>query len=124
MYTPGRFSPCFTREITFATSCLVYCTSSPFQKRIYFKREEFAPKWEKNLLPSGSKFFSFKVDPFSEIGCWLNNCEGVVSHESSSMPLTAVFKRHILFVGQPNYRHPSRCLLLKRGFSKSKQLAQ
>ena len=31
---------------------------SPFLKGIYSKRKEFAPKW--------SKFFPFRVDPFSE----------------------------------------------------------
>ena len=37
------------------TSC---CTSNPFLKGFYSKRKEFAP--------TGSKFFPFTVDPFSE----------------------------------------------------------
>ena len=37
-------------------SFLFSCAPSPYRKGIYFKRKEFAP--------NGSKFFSFKVDPF------------------------------------------------------------
>ena len=40
------------------TSCLLYCKLSPFWKEVYSKRKEFAP--------TGSKFFPFRVDPFSE----------------------------------------------------------
>ena len=45
-------SSLFTRETTFVTSCLLFCTQSPFWKAIDSKRKEFAPK--------GSKFFSFR----------------------------------------------------------------
>ena len=35
--------PFFTRETTFVTSCLLYCTTNPFRKEVYSKRKEFAP---------------------------------------------------------------------------------
>ena len=54
--TLGRFSA--TREITFMTSCFLYCMPSPFWKGVYSLRKEFAP--------SGSKFFPYRVDPFTE----------------------------------------------------------
>ena len=47
-----------TRETTLVTSCMLFCTPNPFWKRVCSKRKEFAPK--------GSKFFPFRVDPFSE----------------------------------------------------------
>ena len=53
-----NFPPCLTREITFVTSCLRSCTSNPFWKGVYSERKEFAPM--------GSKFFHFRVNPFSE----------------------------------------------------------
>ena len=37
---------------------LLSSTPNTFENRVYFKRKEFAPK--------GSKFFPFRVDPFSE----------------------------------------------------------
>ena len=53
----GHFSP---RETTFVASCLLKCIPGHFWKRIYTVRKEFAP--------SGSKFFPYSVDPFSEGG--------------------------------------------------------
>ena len=47
----------FIRETTFVT-CLLSCIPVPFLKEVSSKRNEFAP--------SGSKFFSFRGDPFSE----------------------------------------------------------
>ena len=67
--TLGRVSVIFTRETTFVTFCLLFCTSIPFWKRVYSKRKEFAPK--------GSKFFSFKVDSFPEGR--QNNFAGIIS---------------------------------------------
>ena len=40
------------------TSCLPDCTATPFWKRVYSIRKEFAPV--------GSKFFPYRIDPFSE----------------------------------------------------------
>ena len=48
----------FTKESTFVTLFLLFCTLWPFWNGVYFKREEFAPQ--------GSKFFPFNVDPLSE----------------------------------------------------------
>ena len=50
--------PFFTRETTFVSACLLYCTPNPFWKGVCSKRKEFAPK--------GSKFFSFRVGTLSE----------------------------------------------------------
>ena len=44
-----------TRKTTFATSCLLFCTQGPFWKGVISKRKEF-----------GSKFFSFREDPFQK----------------------------------------------------------
>ena len=64
------FLPFCIREITLVTSCLLSNISSPFWKGIYSKRKEFAPKREQILSfwskPFGSKFFLFRVNPFSE----------------------------------------------------------
>ena len=49
------FLPYFT---AFTTSCLYFSPISPFCKGVYSKRKELAPK--------GSKFFPFKVNPFSD----------------------------------------------------------
>ena len=51
-----EFPPCFRREKTFATPCLLSYIANPFWKGVYFKKKEFAP--------DGSKFFPFRVDPF------------------------------------------------------------
>ena len=51
--------------------CLITCTQAPSEKGVYSKRKEFAPK--------GSKFFPFRVDPFSERR--ENNFEIVVTLE-------------------------------------------
>ena len=56
--TPGRFTSIHTWEITFMTSCLRSFTPIHFCKAVYFERKEFAP--------TGSKFFPFIVDLFSE----------------------------------------------------------
>ena len=40
------------------TSCLLFCTPSPFRKGVYSKRKELASE--------GSQFFPFRVDPFSK----------------------------------------------------------
>ena len=48
----------FTRGTIFVTSCLLYCMPTP-KKGVYSKKKEFAP--------TGSKFFPFRVDPFSEV---------------------------------------------------------
>ena len=48
----------FRRETTFMTSYMLFCTLNPICKRVYSKRKEFAPR--------GSKFFPFRVDPFSD----------------------------------------------------------
>ena len=58
------------------TSCLLQCTPSRFQNGVYSIRKEFAS--------SGSKFFPFRVDPFSEGK--KNNCNRVASPESVSIP--------------------------------------
>ena len=55
--TLGIFSAIFTRETTFVTSCLLSYAPNSFWKGIYSKRKEFAS--------TGSKFFPFRVDPFS-----------------------------------------------------------
>ena len=54
------FLPVHTRETIFVTSCLHSCKSSLFWKRVCIKRKALAPR--------GSKFFPFRVDPFSEEG--------------------------------------------------------
>ena len=64
--TPGRFSVVFTRETTFATFCLFSITKTPSEKRSTLK--------EKNLLPKGSKFFSFIVDTFHIMKTCLFKC--------------------------------------------------
>ena len=51
--------------------------SSPFWKRIYCKREEFAPK--------GSKFFLFRIDLFSE-GKKKTYWQSCISLENVSIP--------------------------------------
>ena len=51
-------SPFCTRKTTFVTSALLFCTPVVFWKGVYSKRKEFAL--------TGSKFFPFKVYPFSE----------------------------------------------------------
>ena len=48
----------FHKENDFLTSYLYSCTQKSLLKRAYPKRKEFAP--------IGSKFFPFRVDPFSE----------------------------------------------------------
>ena len=61
LYTPGSFPVIlFTRETTFVTSSLNYCTPSPFWKGVYsyIYRKEFAPE--------RSKFFPFRVGPFQK----------------------------------------------------------
>ena len=50
--------PFCTRKTTFVTSALLFYTPVFFWKGVYCNRKEFAP--------TGSKFFPFKVDPFSE----------------------------------------------------------
>ena len=50
-----RFSP---REAAFLTSCLRSVTQAPSEKGVYYKRKEFAP--------TGSKFFPFIIDSFTE----------------------------------------------------------
>ena len=52
------FLPFSTRKTTFAISCMLSCTSCPFRRVVYFKSTEFAAK--------GSKFFTFRADPFSK----------------------------------------------------------
>ena len=47
-----------TRETTSVTCYLLSCAPSPSEKGSTLKG--------KNLLPFGSKFFPFRVDPFSE----------------------------------------------------------
>ena len=87
--THSRFSAIFYRrglgvqgeggggKATFLTSWLLSYTSLPFWKRVYSKRKEF--------IPLGSKFFPFRIDPFSEGG--KINFDRVASHESVSVPL-------------------------------------
>ena len=68
--------PSCTRELIFVASCLLSWTAYLFAflnrfvsllKRIYSRRNEFAPKGSKlEFASKGSKFFSFRVDPFSE----------------------------------------------------------
>ena len=43
----------FTRETTIATACFLSHTSVLFWKRVYYKREEFAPN--RNIFPSECK---------------------------------------------------------------------
>ena len=50
--------PFLTRETIIGTSCLLTCIPVPFWKGIYSKRKEF--------VPIVSKFFPFRIDPFSE----------------------------------------------------------
>ena len=54
----GRLSAILTRETTFVIPCLHSCGLFPFWKGVFFLRKGFAP--------TGSKFFPYKVDPFSE----------------------------------------------------------
>ena len=68
--TLGKFSAIFTRETTFATSCLPFCAHQAHSdKAVYSIRKECVPLQStlkgKNLLPR-SKFFPFRVDHFSE----------------------------------------------------------
>ena len=48
----------FCKGDNFFDFFLLSCTYTPFWKGVYSKRKEFAPK--------GSKFFPFRVEPFSE----------------------------------------------------------
>ena len=66
-------SPLFTREVTFLTSCLLFCTSNLFVKGISLT--------VKHLLPS----FHFREAPFSEGN--KNNIDRVTFLESVSFLL-------------------------------------
>ena len=52
------FVPFWTRETAFVVSCLLFGTKRPFWKGVDSKRKEFAP--------TGSKVFTFRLDPFLE----------------------------------------------------------
>ena len=48
------YSSFFQREKTSMATCMLFCTSSPFRKRVYSKRKEFVPK-------EGKLFFNRQV---------------------------------------------------------------
>ena len=56
--TLGRFSANFIKRDNFYDFLIAFLRIIPLLKRVYFKRKEFAPM--------RSKFFPFKVDPFSQ----------------------------------------------------------
>ena len=63
------------------TSSLLCFTQIPFGKEVFSKRKEF---------PRGSKFFPFRVDPFSEERGWgRNNLDIVVSPEGVPIALNS-----------------------------------
>ena len=78
-YTLDWFSSICTKGTKFMTFCLLSCTPSPFWKGDYSKRKEFAPR--------RSKFFPFRIDPFSEGR--QNNFDRVTSPENDSVPLNS-----------------------------------
>ena len=55
---PGRFFAIFHKGNNFCDFLLVFLHTNPILKMVYSKRKEFAPHV--------SKFFPFRVDPFSE----------------------------------------------------------
>ena len=81
------FPQSFTRGATFVTSSLLSCTPNPFCRGTYSKRKEFAP--------TGSKFFPFRVDPFSE--GMQKQFDRVASHEDVSILLFTIELRCIAF---------------------------
>ena len=66
---------------------LFSCTPKPFWKGVFSKRKEFAPR--------GSKFFPFRVDPFSE-GMQCNAMLTVTLHVSVHIHLNYIFICHLL----------------------------
>ena len=55
-----NFLPVLTREATFASSRLLYCSPIPFWKGVYSKRQEFAScLLEKNPIPYVEQILSF-----------------------------------------------------------------
>ena len=71
MDTFDRFTAIFDKGNIFVITCVLSCTTNPFWKGVYSKRKEFAWKGgyykRKEFAPKGSKFFPFRVDPFSEV---------------------------------------------------------
>ena len=66
-----------TRNTTFVTYCLLSCTPNPSKKGSTLKG--------KHLLPSGSKCFPFRVDPF--LGGIKKHFDSVTALESVTIPL-------------------------------------
>ena len=73
----GRFFAIFDKADNFCDSLFAFLLAMHVLKGVCFKRKEFAPK--------GSKFFPFRVDPFSEGR--QSNFDRVVSPESVSIHL-------------------------------------
>ena len=67
----------FCKGDNFFDFFLLSCTYTPFWKGVYSKRKEFAPK--------GSKFFPFRVEPFSKGR--QNNVDRATSPENVLTPL-------------------------------------
>ena len=94
MDTIGNFLAFFTREINFLTFSLLSCTPTPFRKRVYSKRKEFAP--------IGSNFFPFRVDPFSEGSKTI--LTRVVILEMLSISLKTAYKHlHLCYRSNTNF---------------------
>ena len=62
MYMPAIFTPFYTMETAFVTSCVLsYKKKKPFRQGIYSQREELSSK--------DRKFFPSRVDFFFQKGC-------------------------------------------------------
>ena len=49
------FPPYLTRGTTFVTSCDYFTRHGPYEKGVYFKKKEYAPKGVYSFLSEGKK---------------------------------------------------------------------
>ena len=78
------FSVVFNERDSFVTFCLFPENQVPFEKMVYSKWKEFAP--------TGSKFFPFKVDPFSEGNFFLKDLSPLKVYQ---VPLNRAMRKRV-----------------------------